>query len=123
MCRFDPPTFGSEGRTGEVAFMRETLIETEVTYRLGLGGKSYIVEHVSARVCQETGEQFFAPETVERIQAFIKEGSDYSKTTAEGGCATDSGPSRGTPSPRNIRYAGPVPVMQMKLNTGKSMVE
>jgi hypothetical protein len=27
---------------------------------------------VPARVCQETGEQFFAPETVERIQALIK---------------------------------------------------
>jgi len=52
--------------------MRETLIETEVTYTLELAGKFYIVEHVPARVCQETGEQFFAPETVERIQALIK---------------------------------------------------
>jgi YgiT-type zinc finger domain-containing protein len=52
--------------------MRETLVETEVTYTLELGGKFYIVEHVPARVCQETGEQFFAPETVERIQALIK---------------------------------------------------
>ncbi len=52
--------------------MRETLVETEVTYTLELGGKFYIIEHVPARVCQETGEQFFAPETVERIQALIK---------------------------------------------------
>jgi YgiT-type zinc finger domain-containing protein len=52
--------------------MKETLIETEVTYTLEFGGKFYIVEHVPARVCQETGEQFFAPGTVERIQALIK---------------------------------------------------
>jgi len=52
--------------------MKETLIETEVTYTLELGGKFYIIEHVPARVCPETGEQFFSPETVERIQALIK---------------------------------------------------
>jgi len=54
--------------------MKETLIETEVTYTLELGGKFYIIEHVPARVCRETGEQFFSPETVEHIQALIKEG-------------------------------------------------
>jgi YgiT-type zinc finger domain-containing protein len=48
------------------------MVETEVTYTLELNGKFYIVEHVPARVCQETGEQFFAPETVERVQALIK---------------------------------------------------
>jgi YgiT-type zinc finger domain-containing protein len=54
--------------------MKETMIETEVTYTLELGGKFYIVEHVPARVCQETREQFFSPETVEHIQALIKGG-------------------------------------------------
>jgi len=54
--------------------MKETMIETEVTYTLELGGKFYIVEHVPARVCQETKEQFFSPETVEHIQALIKGG-------------------------------------------------
>ena len=54
--------------------MKETMIETEVTYTLELGGKFYIVEHVPARVCQETGEQFFSPETVEHIQSLIKDG-------------------------------------------------
>ena len=54
--------------------MSETMVETEVTYTLELNGKFYIIEHVPARVCQETGEQFFAPETVERIQALIKGG-------------------------------------------------
>jgi YgiT-type zinc finger domain-containing protein len=52
--------------------MKETMIETEVTYTLERGGKFYIVKHVPARVCKETGEQYFAPETVEHIQALIK---------------------------------------------------
>jgi YgiT-type zinc finger domain-containing protein len=55
--------------------MKETMIDTEVTYTLELGGKFYIIEHVPARVCQETGEQFFSPETVEHIQALIKGGN------------------------------------------------
>ena len=54
--------------------MKETMIETEVTYTLDLGGKFYIIEHVPARVCRETGEQFFSPETVEKIQSLIKGG-------------------------------------------------
>jgi len=55
--------------------MKETMIETEVTYTLELGGRFYIIEKVPARVCQETGEQFFSPETVEHIQALIKGGN------------------------------------------------
>ena len=54
--------------------MSETMVDAEVTYTLELNGKFYIIEHVPARVCQETGEQFFSPETVERIQALIKGG-------------------------------------------------
>jgi hypothetical protein len=38
---------------------------------LEYGGKFYLIEHVPARVCRETGEQYFAPETVEHIQALI----------------------------------------------------
>jgi YgiT-type zinc finger domain-containing protein len=52
--------------------MKETMIETEVTYTLEHGGEFYIIEQVPARVCRETGEQFFAPETVEHIQQIIK---------------------------------------------------
>lgn len=52
--------------------MKETMIQTEVTYTLEHGGKFYIIEHVPARVCKETGEQYFAPETVEHIQSLIK---------------------------------------------------
>ncbi len=52
--------------------MKETMIETTVTYTLEHDGKFCIIEHVPARVCKETGEQFFSPETVERIRATAK---------------------------------------------------
>ncbi|MBL7224053.1 MAG: YgiT-type zinc finger protein [Candidatus Brocadiae bacterium] len=51
--------------------MHET-VDAEVTYMLPHEGRFYIIEHVPARVCEETGEQFFAPETVEHIQSLIK---------------------------------------------------
>ena len=52
--------------------MKETMYDTKVTYILEHSGKFFIVENVPARVCRETGEQYFAPETVEHIQAIIK---------------------------------------------------
>jgi YgiT-type zinc finger domain-containing protein len=52
--------------------MKETMTDTKVTYTLEHDGKFFIVENVPARVCQETGDQYFAPETVEHIQAIIK---------------------------------------------------
>lgn len=52
--------------------MQETMVDAKVTYTLEHEGKFYIIEHVPARVCKETGEQYFSPETVERIQALIK---------------------------------------------------
>lgn len=52
--------------------MKETMVDTKVTYTLEHAGRFYIIEHVPARVCKETGEQFFSPETVEHIQAIIK---------------------------------------------------
>lgn len=54
--------------------MKETMIETTVTYTLEYRGKLYVIEHVPARVCQETGEEFFPPDTVEHIQAIVKGG-------------------------------------------------
>jgi len=51
--------------------MKETMVDTKVTYTLEHGGKFFIVENVPARVCKETGEQYFAPETVEHIQTII----------------------------------------------------
>jgi YgiT-type zinc finger domain-containing protein len=53
---------------------KETLVEQKVTYTIELDGKFIIVENVPARVCLETGERFFAPETVERLQQTVWEG-------------------------------------------------
>lgn len=50
---------------------KEKLVERRVTYTLELDGKFYIVENVPARVDEETGEQFFSPSTVERLQEMI----------------------------------------------------
>jgi YgiT-type zinc finger domain-containing protein len=52
--------------------MKETMVESKVTYTVEHDGMFCIVENVPARVCKETGEQFFAPETVEHIQSIIK---------------------------------------------------
>ncbi|MBI4580246.1 MAG: YgiT-type zinc finger protein [Planctomycetes bacterium] len=52
--------------------MNETMVDARVTYTLQHAGKFFIIEHVPARVCRETGEQYFSPETVEHIQAIIQ---------------------------------------------------
>ena len=54
--------------------MKETIVDTTATYTLEYQGKLYVVEHVPARVCQETGEELFSPDTAERIQTIIKGG-------------------------------------------------
>jgi YgiT-type zinc finger domain-containing protein len=59
--------------------IKETMVEAEVTYALEHDGKFVIIEHVPARVCRETGEQYFSPETVEHIQALIKGGKKPDK--------------------------------------------
>jgi YgiT-type zinc finger domain-containing protein len=50
---------------------QETVVERNVTYTLELEGKFIVIENVPARVCVETGEQFFAPETVEKLQRTV----------------------------------------------------
>lgn len=49
----------------------ETMVEKTVTYVLELEGKLIIIENVPARVCLETGEKYFSPETVEKIQETV----------------------------------------------------
>lgn len=51
--------------------VNETIIDSKVTYTVEYDGKFIIIENVPARVCVETGEQLFAPETVERLQSMI----------------------------------------------------
>ena len=58
---------------------KENLSERRVTYTLEYEGKFYIVENVPARVNEETGEQFFSPETVEHLQKTITGGSKPKK--------------------------------------------
>ncbi len=60
----------------------EDLEERRVTYTLELKGRFYIVENVPARVNVETGEQYFSPETVERLQQKIL-GSESPKRLIE----------------------------------------
>ena len=50
----------------------ETFEERLVTYTQELDGRFIVVEHVPARVCRETGEQLFSPETVSRLQTIIR---------------------------------------------------
>lgn len=49
----------------------ERLHEQTVTYTLLKDGQFYIIENVPARVDLDTGEQYFAPQTVEHLQQII----------------------------------------------------
>ena len=50
---------------------KETMVDQKVTYTLLVDDKLFVIENVPARVCLETGERLFAPETVERLQQTI----------------------------------------------------
>jgi len=50
---------------------KEPIVERQVTYTLEIDGKLIVIEHVPARVNLETGEQYFSPDTVERLQSMI----------------------------------------------------
>jgi YgiT-type zinc finger domain-containing protein len=60
--------------------MTETMINTKVSYTIKYLNKFYIFENVPARVCKESGEKYFSPETVEHIQRCIKERKTPDKT-------------------------------------------
>ncbi|MGH9899719.1 MAG: YgiT-type zinc finger protein [Pyrinomonadaceae bacterium] len=47
---------------------KETIVGRRVTYTLEMEGKFIVIENVPARVCEETGEQLFSSETVEKLQ-------------------------------------------------------
>ena len=51
----------------------ETFAEQTVTYALEVQGRFIIIEHVPARVSLRTGERFFSPATVERLQKIVWE--------------------------------------------------
>ena len=62
--------------------MKETFTEKRVTYTLSHAGQFYVVENVPARVCNETGEDLFSPDTVEHLQKLIS-GSALPKKTLQ----------------------------------------
>ena len=57
----------------------DDLKEKRVKYTMEHGGKIYIVENVPAKVNEETGEQYFLPKTMDKIQKIIlKQQNPYS---------------------------------------------
>ena len=52
----------------------ESLVDQLVTYVLEIDGKPVLVQH-PARVDVETGERYFAPETVDRLQEIVRGGA------------------------------------------------
>lgn len=51
--------------------VEEHFVDQRVTYTLQVDGEVVIVENVPARVCLDTGEPYFAPKTVERLQELV----------------------------------------------------
>ena len=60
----------------------ETFVERKVTYSIEFDGKFILIENVPARVCLETGERFFSPETVERLQKTVWEQKEPKRVIA-----------------------------------------
>ncbi len=55
---------------------KEFLVHDRVTYTLQINDKFYLVENVPARVNEETGEQYFSPETMQSLQELILSGKE-----------------------------------------------
>ena len=53
------------------SYPHETFVHQRIKYTIVVNGQLIVIENVPARVCVETGEQLFAPETVERLQKMI----------------------------------------------------
>lgn len=49
----------------------DQLVEQLVTYTIEVNGQLVVIENVPARVDEETGERFFSPETVDRLQRIV----------------------------------------------------
>jgi YgiT-type zinc finger domain-containing protein len=53
------------------SYPHETFVHRRVKYTIDVNDELIVIENVPARVCVETGEQLFSPETVERLQKMI----------------------------------------------------
>lgn len=62
----------------------ETRVDTRVRYILDLDGKLFVFEDVPARVNPVTGEQFFSPATVRRIQQIARSANAPARTIEAG---------------------------------------
>ena len=51
----------------------EEFVQQNVTYTLQTGDRFVVIENVPARVSLRTGERFFSPDTVERLQQIVWE--------------------------------------------------
>ena len=47
------------------------MVARRVTFPLEVNGQFIIIENVPARVCLETGERFFLPQSVEQLQETV----------------------------------------------------
>ena len=56
------------------------LVEGEVTYSINMDDRLIVIEHVPARIDEETGERFYSPETVERLQRITRQRKHPSRT-------------------------------------------
>jgi hypothetical protein len=52
----------------------EEFVERRVRYSLDLSDRFVVIENVPSRVSSLTGEQFFTPQTVERIWEIVHSG-------------------------------------------------
>lgn len=52
----------------------DRLVRRLVTFGIEQSGRTILIENVPARVDPETGQQFFSPETVERLQSIVWSG-------------------------------------------------
>jgi hypothetical protein len=70
---------GSENKEC-MSWPEEPLVDTFVRYILDLDGQLFVFENVPARVNNLTGEQFFAPATVRRIQQIALASKEPART-------------------------------------------
>lgn len=57
--------------TDSRASQTEHFVDRRVRYKIDLGDRLVVIEDVPARVCEQTGEQFFSPETTDRIWQIV----------------------------------------------------
>jgi hypothetical protein len=58
--------------TEKTAFVDQQMKQDLITYTVEVDGDTYVVEDVPVRVDETTGEPFFAPDTVDKLQAILE---------------------------------------------------